>query len=59
MIDDALMRDALRATGLKTKKAVVERGLMMLVRLHRQARIKDYYGKLKWEGDLRESRRSR
>ena len=35
-IDDNLMRDALRATGLKTKRAVIEAGLRMLVRVKGQ-----------------------
>lgn len=51
-IDDALMADALSATGLKTKKEAVELGLRTLVRLHQQAQIKQYKGKLQWEGDL-------
>ncbi len=56
VIDDGLMKDALKATGLKTKKEVVELGLQTLVRLRRQAAIKKYRGKLAWEGNLRELR---
>lgn len=56
VIDDSLMKDALKATGLKTKKEVVELGLQTLVRLSQQAAIKRFRGKLKWEGDLQESR---
>ena len=56
VIDDALMKDALRATGVKTKKEAVELGLQTLVRLNRQAAIKNFRGKLAWDGDLRESR---
>jgi Arc/MetJ family transcription regulator len=56
VIDDGLMKDALRATGLKTKKEAVELGLQTLVRLNRQAGIKKFRGKLTWDGDLRESR---
>ena len=51
-IDDKLMADALKATGLKTKKEVVELGLKTLVRLHQQEKIKGLKGKLKWDGDL-------
>jgi Arc/MetJ family transcription regulator len=51
-IDDELMGEAMRLTGLKTKKAVVEEALRHLVRLKRQAKIADYFGKLPWEGDL-------
>jgi Arc/MetJ family transcription regulator len=53
VIDDNLMRDALKATGLKTKREAVELGLQTLVRLNQQAVIKDYRGKLRWQGDLR------
>ena len=38
-IDDALMRDALRVTGLRTKREVVELGLRKLLRLAEQARL--------------------
>ena len=59
-IDDELMAKAIAATGLKTKKAVVEEALKLLVRLRSQARIKDAFGKLPgWEGDIDEMRRDR
>jgi Arc/MetJ family transcription regulator len=56
VIDDKLMKDALTATGLSTKKEAVEEGLKMLVKLHKQSHIKSFRGKLKWEGDLDEMR---
>jgi Arc/MetJ family transcription regulator len=56
VIDDSLMRDALKATGFKTKKEAVELGLQTLVRLSKQAAIKQFRGKLAWDGNLRESR---
>ena len=52
VIDEKLMNDALKATGLKTKKEVVELGLETLVRLNQQQQIKKLKGKLKWDGDL-------
>jgi len=52
VIDDKLMKDALRATGLKTKREAVELGLRTLLRLWRQAEIRKFRGKLNWEGDL-------
>ena len=52
VIDDRLMRDALRATGLKTKREAVELGLQTLLRLKRQAEIRRLRGKLNWQGDL-------
>jgi Arc/MetJ family transcription regulator len=58
-IDDALIREALRLTGLKTKRAVVEAGLKALVRLNRQRKILDLVGEVHWEGNLDESREGR
>jgi Arc/MetJ family transcription regulator len=52
VIDDALMEDALKATGLSTKREAVELGLRTLVRLNRQAGIRRFRGRLMWEGDL-------
>jgi Arc/MetJ family transcription regulator len=52
VIDDKLMRDALRETGLKTKREAVELGLRTLLRLRRQAKIRGLRGKLDWQGDL-------
>jgi Arc/MetJ family transcription regulator len=52
VIDDKLMRDALRATGLKTKREAVENGLRTLLRLSKQAEIRRLRGKLNWQGDL-------
>ena len=52
VIDDKLMRDTLRATGLKTKREAVEEGLRSLLRVKRQGEIRKLRGKLKWSGDL-------
>ena len=52
VIDDKLMRDALRATGLKTKRETVELALRTLLRLRQQAEIRELRGKLNWQGDL-------
>lgn len=52
VIDDKLMREALRATGLKTKREAVDLGLRTLLRLRRQAEIRRFRGKLSWQGDL-------
>ena len=59
IIDDQLMADALKATGLKTKREVVEMGLKTLIKLKQQEKIKAFKGKLKWEGNLEEMRRDR
>jgi Arc/MetJ family transcription regulator len=52
VIDDKLMRETLRATGLKTKREVVEEALRTLLRLRKQAQIRRFRGKLTWQGDL-------
>ena len=56
VIDDELMAKALKATGLTTKKEVVEQGLKLLIRRQEQQSIRDLKGKLMWEGDLDELR---
>jgi len=52
VIDDKLMSEVLRATGLRTKREAVELGLRTLLRLRLQARIRRFRGKLAWQGDL-------
>jgi Arc/MetJ family transcription regulator len=56
-IDDKLMKQALRLTGYKTKRAVVEAGLQMLVRVKGQEEMLKLAGKVHWDGDLDEMRR--
>ena len=57
VIDDQLMQDSLKVTGLKTKRDVVELGLRTLLRLRQQEEIRRFRGKLHWEGDLDAMRR--
>lgn len=52
VIDDDLMNDTLRVTGLKTKREVVELGLRTLLQLRQQEQIKRFRGQLDWQGDL-------
>lgn len=59
VIDEKLMADTLRATGLSTKREVVELGLKTLLRLQQQAEIKTLRGKITWEGDLDALRRDK
>ncbi len=59
VIDDKLMADTLRATGLRTKREVVELGLQTLLQLRRQAEIRKLRGKVDWQGDLAAMRRDR
>ena len=52
VIDDDLMDEALRATGLRTKREAVELGLKTLLRLSKQQDVRRFRGKLAWTGDL-------
>mgnify|MGYP000917691468 CR=1 FL=1 len=52
VIDDTLMNETLRATGLKTKREAVELGLRTLLRLRQQEELRRFRGKLNWQGDL-------
>jgi Arc/MetJ family transcription regulator len=52
VIDDKLMKETLRLTGLKTKREAVELGLRTVVRLRKQEEIRRFRGKLHWQGDL-------
>ena len=57
VIDDNLMKEALRLGGFKTKKEVVEEGLRLIIQLKNQSKIRDLFGKLDWDGNLDEMRR--
>lgn len=52
VIDEKLMKETLRLTGLKTKREAVELGLRTIVRLRKQQEIRRFRGKLAWQGDL-------
>ena len=54
-IDDELLSQAMTATGLATKRATVEEGLRLLVRLRKQTKALAELKALGWEGDLGES----
>ncbi len=58
-IDDDLMRQAMQASGEKTKRAAVERGLRLLIETRAQRGIRSLRGKVKWTGDLNASRAAR
>jgi Arc/MetJ family transcription regulator len=58
-IDDRLMREAMRRSGARTKRAAVEAGLRLLAETHAQGAIRRLRGKVQWEGDLHQSRLGR
>jgi Arc/MetJ family transcription regulator len=59
VIDDKLMADALKATGVRTKREAVELGLRTLVQLRRQGDVRRLRGKVAWQGDLEAMRRDK
>lgn len=58
-IDDELLSQAMAAAGLSTKRATVEEGLRLLVRVRKQAKALAALKGLGWEGDLDEMRQGR
>ena len=56
VIDDNLMKGALKASGLKTKKDAIEAGLRLLVKFKQLSKIRKYRGKFKWSGNLDDMR---
>jgi Arc/MetJ family transcription regulator len=58
VLDDALIARAQELTGIKTKRAVVEEGLRMLILLKEQAEMRNLRGRVKWERYLDQVRQS-
>ena len=58
-LDEQLVQQAMRSSGVRTKRAAVEAGLRLLVKTHSQAAIRKLRGKVHWEGDLNKSRLGR
>ena len=58
-IDDEVIREARRLTGVKTKREVVDLALRELVARHRRLGVLGLRGRVQWEGDLEASRRGR
>jgi len=54
--DDALMRQAMQASGARSKREAVVLGLRILVHLQQQGDIRPYRGQMQWEGDLEAQR---
>ena len=59
VIDDELMDEVLRQTGIRTKREAVELGLRTLLQIKKQESIRDYRGKFAWDGDLDAMRTNR
>ena len=59
ILDDKLVADAMRYSGLTTQQAVIEEALRHFVRLKSQEEIRTLRGQLRWEGDLDAMRQTR
>jgi Arc/MetJ family transcription regulator len=59
VLDDELVEEAMRRTGITTKKGVIEEALRTLVRLKAQESVRSLRGQLRWDGDLDSLRESR
>jgi Arc/MetJ family transcription regulator len=58
-LNDELVRKARKLTRLKTKRAIVDKALELLVRSESRKGILRYYGSGIWRGDLKGLRRNR
>jgi Arc/MetJ family transcription regulator len=58
-IDDKLLSEAMTVAGLSTKRATVEEGLRLLVRVRKQVKALTRLKGLGWEGDLDRMRQGR
>ena len=58
-IDDTLLAEAMALGGLPTKRAAVEEGLCLLVRVRNQTASLTELHSLGWHGDLDEMRQGR
>jgi Arc/MetJ family transcription regulator len=58
-IDDRVLHEAQELIGARTKREAVDVALRELVARHRRIGVLDLRGRVRWEGDLDESRRGR
>lgn len=58
-IDDTLMAEAQKASGLGTKRATVEEALRLMIKLRRQKAVQAAFGRYPWRGNLARSRKGR
>ena len=54
VLDEKLVDACLKATGLKTRKALIDHALRELLRHESQTKILELKGKVQWEGNLDE-----
>jgi Arc/MetJ family transcription regulator len=59
VLDEKLVHECMKATGIKTQKALIEHALQELLRREKQSNILELKGKIIWEGNLDEWRQGR
>ena len=56
VLDKQLLEAALQATGMKTRRQLIEYALRELVRHKQQRKLLNLKGAIQWEGDLQSMR---
>jgi Arc/MetJ family transcription regulator len=59
VMDEKLIKEGMKTTGIKTRRALVDYALRDLLRHESQKRILGLKGKVHWEGDLSSMRKGR
>jgi len=59
LLDDKIVEDCMKATGIKTRRALIDHALHELLRHESQTKILELKGKVHWEGNLTEWRQGR
>jgi Arc/MetJ family transcription regulator len=59
VLDENLVKAGLKATGLKTRRELVDFALRDLLRRESQKKILELRGKIRWEGNLSKMRQGR
>lgn len=57
VIDESLVNAALKATGIKTRRELVDYALRELLRRESQKKILELKGKVTWQGDIKAMRK--
>lgn len=58
-LDQILLNECFKATGIKTQKALIDYALRELLRHENQTKLLELKGKIKWEGELDDWRQGR
>jgi len=59
VLDDVLVANCQKATGLRTRRALIDHALQELLRHERQKKVLELKGTVKWKGNLASWRKRR